>query len=385
MRGFKWVMSSEPAKGPSLTYGLDYDKEKFAATEYNYNIDASLASGGLVNQVDFVSRPYVDLTVDSMAIFLQSHYQVSDRFSVQGGLRHQRLTNSIDDFVDIQAQRDIAAGIANSADIIPGGESDYDATLFNLGALFDINAQNQVWLNASQGFELPNPAKFYGKGKYQLNGDHYELLRSVNANDSPLSALKTNSLELGYRYFGNQLDTQLSAYYTETNKSIKVDTTGPVDRISINDRKGRIYGLEGELNYQINDNWTSGGSFNWVRTENKNSKTGDYERQKVQNGTSVSKLTAYVGWNDQEKWALRFQGQQTFDLHDDKGGVELKGFTTFDLLGSYHLSKNGRINFGVENVLDKDYTTTWGQREGKFFKPSALYDYHGRGRTLSVS
>ncbi|MNC76125.1 Ferric aerobactin receptor precursor [compost metagenome] len=59
----------------------------------------------------------------------------------------------------------------------------------------------------------------------------------------------------------------------------------------------------------------------------------------------------------------------------------------FDLLGSQALPV-GTLNFGIQNLLDKDYTTVWGQRAQVFYSaniPADLFDYHGRGRTYSLS
>jgi len=73
----------------------------------------------------------------------------------------------------------------------------------------------------------------------------------------------------------------------------------------------------------------------------------------------------------------------TFDGNDHK----IDGYTTFDLLGSQALPV-GTLNFGIQNLLDKDYTTVWGQRAQVFYGTNAtadLFDYHGRGRTYSLS
>ena len=86
-------------------------------------------------------------------------------------------------------------------------------------------------------------------------------------------------------------------------------------------------------------------------------------------------------------WTLRVQSTQTFDLSDE-AGKRIEGYNTVDLLGSYLLPV-GKLSFSVENVLDEDYTTAWGQRAPGLYSPTYgaenLYTYKGRGRTFGLN
>lgn len=59
-----------------------------------------------------------------------------------------------------------------------------------------------------------------------------------------------------------------------------------------------------------------------------------------------------------------------------------------DLLGSIELPV-GTLSYGIENLLDKDYSTLWGQRAAYFYSPTygpeKMFDYHGRGRTFAIN
>ncbi len=86
--------------------------------------------------------------------------------------------------------------------------------------------------------------KYYGIGKYgaAVNG-HLPLISSVNVDDSPLQGIKVNSYELGWRYTGDNLRTQLAAYYSTSDKTIVVNRTDMT--IDVQSDKRRIYGVEG--------------------------------------------------------------------------------------------------------------------------------------------
>ena len=66
-----------------------------------------------------------------------------------------------------------------------------------------ITERQQAWLNFSQGVELPDPGKYYGRGIYgaAVNG-HLPLTKSVNVSDSKLEGVKVDSYELGWRFTG---------------------------------------------------------------------------------------------------------------------------------------------------------------------------------------
>lgn len=230
--------------------------------------------------------------------------------------------------------------------------------------------------------ELPDPGKYYGNGTYSLVGDHYQLQRSVNVADSRLEGIKVNSYELGWRYTGDSLRTQLAAYYSTSDKSIVINRSDMTINVQPDDR--RIYGVEGAVDYFIADtDWSLGGNFNVIKSEVK--QNGKWQKWDV-TLASPSKATAWVGWAP-EPWILRVQSQQTFDLTDASGN-KLDGYNTMDFIGSYQLPL-GKLTFSVENLLNEEYTTLWGQRAPLLYSPTygspSLYEYKGRGRTFGLN
>ncbi|KTC35468.1 hypothetical protein AO265_16810 [Pseudomonas sp. ABAC61] len=101
---------------------------------------------------------------------------------------------------------------------------------------------------------------------------------------------------------------------------------------------------------------------------------------------SLSKSTAFVGWKGDSS-SVRLQGNRAFTLKDDADHT-IDGYTTFDLLGSQDTGF-GTFSGGIQNLLDKQYSTVWGQRAKLFYSPTYgpeyLYDYQGRGRTYTLS
>ncbi|HBN5135673.1 TPA: TonB-dependent siderophore receptor, partial [Enterobacter hormaechei] len=80
-------------------------------------------------------------------------------------------------------------------------------------------------------------AKYYGSGTYQLVDGHYRLQNSVNVNDSTLDGIKVNAYELGWRFTGDNLRTQVAAYYSLSDKTITINKSDMT--INLEDDKRR--------------------------------------------------------------------------------------------------------------------------------------------------
>lgn len=379
--GGKLTLNSQPVDALTLTYGVDADHETFDANQQFFDLNTAAQSGGMTLKNAYNVGRYPGYSITNLAPFLQSSYDI-DAITLSGGVRYQYTKNKVDDFVGYAQQQAIATGQANSADAVPGGSTDYNNLLFNAGILGRLTERQQVWFNFSQGFEIPDLAKYYGSGTYRLANGHYNLTNSVNVNDSKLDGIKVDSYELGWRYTGDNLRTQLAAYYSLSDKTISINKTDMT--INLDDDKRRIYGVEGQVDYFFNDSeWSTGSNFNIIKSETR--VEGKWEKLTI-DSASPSKVSAWLNWAPGD-WNLRVQSTQTFDV-SDADGKKINGYNTVDLLGSYALPV-GKLSVSVENLLDKDYTTVWGQRAPGLYSPTygdaALYTYKGRGRTFGLN
>ncbi len=282
----------------SLTYGVDLDREKFTSDQMLFNLPLAAPSGGLVASEQAKLGRYPDIDTDSRAFFLQGSWKATDDLTLSAGVRRQSMSTDVSDFVAANQQILIANGLGKTADAVPGGSKDYDVNLVNVGAIYKLNLQQQVWANYSEGFELPDPAKYYGFGRYGAadgNG-HYPLLQGVSVNDSPLDGIKTKQVELGWRHTDGALDTQVAAFYSWSDKSIKYDSKTLA--VLQQDTKKRNYGLEGQATYWLDDHWQVGVNGLAIRSQEK--VDGRWLKQDV-TSASPSKAGAFVGWKDDQR------------------------------------------------------------------------------------
>lgn len=291
------------------------------------------------------------------------------------------MSTDVSDFVAANQQILIANGLGKTADAVPGGSKDYDVNLVNVGAIYKLNLQQQVWANYSEGFELPDPAKYYGFGRYGAadgNG-HYPLLQVVSVNDSPLDGIKTKQVELAG-------GTPTVPWIPRWRRSIPGRT-----RASSTTRRpgGAAAGhQEAQLRPGGPGYLLAGRSLAGRRQRPGHPLPGEGRRPLAEAGRDLSqpsKAGAFVGWKDDQR-SLRLQGVRTFNLNDEPGN-KIDGYALFDLLGTQALPV-GTLTAGIQNLLDKDYTTVWGQRAQVYYgglAPAGLFDYKGRGRTYSLT
>ncbi|MHB2052051.1 TonB-dependent receptor [Pseudomonas sp. VEM90] len=335
-----------------LTYGVDLDRERFNAEQTTFNAQTSSESGGLELEKESKAARYPSYRVDGVSVYAQLDWHATDNLTLSGGARRQQMDVDVSDFKGV-----------------PGGSNDYQVNLFNVGAIYDFKNGHQVWSNYGEGFDLPDPAKYYGKP-------------GLSVADNPLAGIKSRQVELGWRYADLDWDAQAALYYIWSDKIINVDSQTLT--IDVEDQKSRDFGFEGALTRHFQTGWEAGGTLHMTRSEEEATDGGWIKRDARY--ASLSKATAFVGWKADGRSA-RLQANHAFSLKDD-ADHEIDGYTTFDLLGSQDTGF-GTFSAGIQNLLDKQYSTVWGQRATLFYSPTYgpayLYDYQGRGRTYTLS
>ena len=378
LSGIKLLLTKE-LDNWNFGYGIDYSQERFEADQMLFDLAEAARTGGLTAEKTDVVGRYPDTDIDTLAPFFQVEHQLTDDLRLSGGIRYEAVDTEIGDFVDSDYQVMVSQGLISSAEEIPGGEESYDEVLFNLGAIYELTADQQIWSNYSQGSTLPDPAKWYGAGDYSVVGGQAVLDNAITVDGSPLQQVKTDQVELGWRTAKNAWNAQVALYYAWSDKEVATENL----RVVVNDNKTRNYGIEASASFRPTDQWTLGGTTHLTRSEVKND--GDWEKATLTDA-SMSKVTAYVDWRDTYN-QVRFQGMHLMDVEDEAGN-ELEGRTTFDLLANRKLPV-GQVSLGINNLFNEDYSTVWGQRSVIFysprFGPEEMFDYKGQGRTYTLT
>lgn len=374
------ALLSKSWRGLNVTYGADFDFEKFEGTQSVYDIAKTMSSGGLINETKYSLGRYPTNHSQSYAGYVQAKYNILPKLQLNAGIRYQHINVKMDEFVGSEQQTQIAMGYGSSASAIPGGESSYNVTLANAGLLYKFNEQHQIWGTFSQGASLADPAKFYGIGQYKLVGTNWDVVSSINVKEQPLQAIKTNQFELGYRINRGGLRAQVAGFLSNSDKTVAVDKK--TFQILVNDLKLRNKGIEAEVSYALNNGVYFGASGLLIKSEVDNK--GEWQKQEIYNA-SPSKLVTYIGYNIQN-WSFRFQSLQNFKQKDELNNV-VEGYNTSDLMMGYRFNW-GKFNLGIQNLFNTDYQTIWSKRSQVLYSTYGLpelFNYKGRGRTFNLS
>lgn len=379
--GIKLVAVKE-SDATRFTYGIDVESESFEAQQRVFDLTTALASGGLQYDLLQTLPRYPDIDSDRQAVFAQGEWQIAPAWRLSAGARWQRVAQDISEFTPVLQQHLASIGaypLAPTA--IPGGSSNYHDWLLNLGAVYRIDANEQLWASFNQGFSTPDPARYYGRGNYVgTYGEGPILLDSINVADNPLSAIKTDSIELGWRKVADHYQVQLSGYYSVSDRTISYDSATLA--IEVNDDERRIMGIEGQLTYEFNDNLYASVQGHLLDSNLK--QMGAWIASPVEEASPDS-LAFRLGYRQQQLGA-ELHYSTVLDYEDEVGNT-IDGYATVNL-SSYYQLPQGKLTLGVSNLLNRDYQTIWSQRAQILYRTLSapeLFTYQGQGTRVTLS
>ena len=360
-----------------LSYGIDYENEQDEQNIQMYDSAAFLASNGL-NYKPFNYYAFgPDVETEKLGTFVQTDFDVTDRLGLKAGVRYERVESQVDESTPYMEAitADLQSGY--QAKTLNGGKVKHDATLFNLGAVYHLTDAQQMFVNFSQGSNLP---------------DIQRMLRDVPAsftvNSQTIDPIKVNNYELGWRVQAeNGLNASVTTFYNDSDKSLKFGR--PNYTIEVLDTDERVYGVEGNLSYRLQPNWTVGGTMAYTRGQFKNTAGKWQELDAIR--VAPLKGTAFSEWQFNNDMSLRVQalaigGTDKAKKDAVKYGstvpAEIKGFATMDVIANAKAGP-GTVGFGVYNVWNTDYKSVYSQAVESVY--AAISSLPAQGRTYGLS
>ncbi|UJA04376.1 TonB-dependent receptor plug domain-containing protein [Acinetobacter johnsonii] len=360
-----------------LSYGIDYENEQDEQNIQMYDSAAFVASNGL-NYKPFNYYAFgPDVETEKLGTFVQTDFDVTDRLGLKAGVRYERVESQVDESTPYMEAITADLQPGYQAKTLNGGKVKHDATLFNLGALYHLTDAQQIFANFSQGSNLP---------------DIQRMLRDVPAsftvNSQTIDPIKVNNYELGWRVqAANGLNASVTTFYNDSDKSLKFGR--PNYTIEVLDTDERVYGVEGNLSYRLQPNWTVGGTMAYTRGQFKNTAGNWQELDAIR--VAPLKGTAFSEWQFNNDMSLRVQalaigGTDKAKKDAVKYGstvpAEIKGFATMDVIANAKAGP-GTVGFGVYNVWNTDYKSVYSQAVESVY--GAISSLPAQGRTYGLS
>ncbi|MGI9277192.1 MAG: TonB-dependent receptor [Endozoicomonas sp.] len=383
VHGLKLILDKDVNDQFRLVYGVDYLTDKGKQTGISYNGTAFEASNGLVYQPTGSSYQYgPDVESTTWGGFIQSRYDITDRLTARAGIRHERVAVEISDYRPVLESWLLPVLRSSAYSTFKGGDKDYSANMYNLGLVYQLSDDQELFSNYSEGFEVPDAARLLREA-LPASSPLAGLFRSqvTSLEKTNLDAAKVKNYELGWRGRFDSFNSAITAFYNESDKTIRFNLGSGVDLL---DQDKKVYGVESSLTYFVNDSWHIGGSYTFTegRTyDNAEKKWFDLRAADV----SPQKLTAFVSY-EQSSYKVRLQTLNFADYdkgYDSRGEKEeIDGYTVFDLMASFPLPV-GRLDASVNNLFNKEYETVYSQWARKTYGVTS--GIPAQGRTLSLS
>ena len=347
--------------GLKLTYN-----RKFADPSLNLTAGLDFFRDDSAQELARSGREWVPETrFETLSPFLQLGWDISDAFTLSGGLRYENAGIEVGDYTTIAA--------ANGT-FVSGGDPDFDETLFNAGAIWRLSDTVSVYAAFNEGFTMPDVGR---------------VLRAVSTPDQDVDSLLTikpivtDNTELGIEYDDDAISARLTYYESTADNGARLFSNA-AGIFEVQRQRTEIDGFEVMLEYRFSDRLTVGG--NYSRTNGEFDSDGDDTVDSDLDGLNIGpdRLNLYADGAASEaiSWRLqltnyedrRFAGPGAPVGRDFDGYILVDAFIGWD-------TGAGSFSVAIENLLNEDYFSYFAQTE-----PSARADtyFRGNGRTLTL-
>jgi iron complex outermembrane recepter protein len=300
---------------------------------------------------------------ENYAPFLQAEFTGIERLTATAGIRYERAKLEVDDFTTIASAR---------SQFVRGGEPDFNETLYNVGATYQLTDSWRVFANYAEAFSMPDVGR---------------VLRAINIPNQSvesfldLEPVLTENVELGLEYKSQVIDAQLAYFRSESDLGQRLQR-GADGIYTVQREKTIIDGLEFRTSWHATAADTFG--LTYAHSAGEYDSNGDQRVDSDLGGANIGPDRANISWN--RNWSdianSRLQVNYLFDRdfrNIDRVTVnEFDGYTTVDASTDIAVL-GGVFTAAVQNLTNEDYYTYYSQTsplDARYFK--------GLGRTFRL-
>ncbi|AFY82815.1 TonB-dependent receptor domain-containing protein [Oscillatoria acuminata] len=342
-----------------LLWGVDYVDENNVAPFDEFD-PVAFDERGVFRKI--ATRTFVPAySLSQLGLFAQGNWDPTDWLRLTGGVRHERIALSVDDYTSFFG-RDIE-----------GGDVDLNGTVFNAGSVVNLTPEFGIFANFAQGFSIPSPGGVLRNPPEDFN--------NVGRDLTITEPIKVNNYEIGVRGLWPQIQVSLAGFYNYSDLGAGFIFVDGISRLVR--APERRYGVEATADWQPGWNLSLGGTLSWTEGESDLEDSGDYLAASSFDITPL-KATAYLEHQTTPSWSNRLQflysGNRNRAFDDEVDNTAIDAYFLVDYVGSIQLGA-GTLNFGVENLLNAQYFTAQSQVLAGFVGTS---NTAGEGRTLRI-
>ena len=325
----------------NLLWGADYSSEDASQTRLILDaVDTNQQTRLELFEEAIQTPPY---TTENLGLFAQAQWDITPRWLISGGVRYENIGLRADDYTLIAFEnppRDIEGGSINADDVV-----------FNLGTIYDLTEELNIFASFSQGFGVPD----FGVLLRNPPGE----FRSLEDDLDFTTPQKVNNYELGFRGQWQTVQFSLAGFYNDSDLGVTLVRNRDAQLIRLARAPERVYGIEATVDWQPSQTWQLGGLISWNEGENDLDDDGDFEPF---DSTRIQpiKITAYVENETLPGWRNRLQSlfvggrDRAFDPDTGPDFNEIESYFVLDYISSIQLGP-GTLQVGIQNLLDEEY------------------------------
>ncbi len=287
-------------------------------------------------------------SADSLALFAQNRFDLTDAFSLTAGVRMESYE---------QQRKDRRSGdpsdTFSNTEVMPG-----------IGATYRFAPLAQVFGSVYRAFAPP-------------------LVGSViGADDAPTKAETSVNLELGVRGSNGRVNYEVTAFQMDFSNQVD---PGISDIRNPNEGSALIQGMEATLGYAFDNGLSLNGNVTWIPTaefgEDRPGDALDGNRLPYSPEWMANLSVGYQYRRLQTALLLNYTGEvygdgmNVRDLTTESTGTWgglIKSYYTIDLTGRYEVNSNLSVFGAVKNITDETYIA--GLRQGIYVGPERSFE-----------
>jgi len=349
--------------GTDLLWGADYESQD------NEAVVAEVADPEAFDEQDEfqpISTPLSGkfdppFDLNELGVFAQVQSQLNDNLRLSGGIRYNHFHFQVDDYVPTLDENFNVIGTPDfNRRTIEGGELDFDDVTFNIGAVYQITPELNLFGKFSQGFSVPKFADAIGTPASGF---------TINESLQDLQPVKVDEFELGVRGSWSSIQFSLAGFFNQSDLGARlapITTDEGVPILTLERAPERIYGIEATVDAQVSEDWQPGGLVSWNKGENDPNDDGDFQPLSSFEIQPI-KLSAYVQNQTTSAWSNRLQllvvGGRDRAFEEGIDDTEIESYAVLDYISSIELGP-GTLEVGIQNLLDNQYFPVFQQLSG---------------------
>ncbi len=358
-----------------VVYGFENESIETQRPRSKLNIDAmSGVTTSIFGADRFPNKTFPDTEVKRIGIFVNDRINITDRATFVLGLRY--------DSYDLEPTPD---ALFNNSNVSRYDLANIDDSAISskIGLMYDLSDGLSAYMQYAEGFRSPD----YESAN--LTFTNFAYYYSVAPNPD-LDSEESSGYELGLRGSIDNHQFSLAAYDTDYENFIDTAVTGATPQgivvyqyVNLNDAE--IKGIEASYQTAISDHL--------LFKLGANRTFGTSDGEKLIN-ISPSKAVLSLAWKSSNE-KIKINSLSTLVASSPsnlppscgRGGcndlVELGGRVTHDIFGSYQVSPDILLKFGISNITDKKYWN-WTTVSGKTINDPNLEMFVEPGREFNA-